>query len=65
MARPEEWEMRGKYLTLDDGQAGAVLLIIIVLVVLFLVAHYWGWGPIEHFASFIMKHISVSGRYLA
>ena len=54
--------MRDKCLMIDDGEAGVVLLIIIVLVVLFLIVHYWGWSPIEHFVGFIMKHIPVLWR---
>ena len=55
--------MRNKDLMQDDGQAGGVLLIIVILVILFLIVHFWGWGSIEHFVGFIMKHLPVLTRY--
>ena len=59
MAKPEEWEMRNKDLMQDDGQVGGVLLIIMIILIIFLIVHFWGWEPIEHFISYVTKHLPI------
>lgn len=51
--------LKDKILMQEDGQTSAVLLIIMIILIVFLIVHFWGWVPIEHFISYVTKHLPI------
>ncbi|MCL5874262.1 MAG: hypothetical protein M1161_02850 [Candidatus Thermoplasmatota archaeon] len=49
--------MKERILLQENGGIGSVLLILLIVLAVFFIVHFCGWGPIQNFFAYIMKHL--------